>query len=141
MKTRWMVLASLVASSSAAYADRDRADLLNEAQERSVAGDHEGAIDIYEHVYANESDLDLLVRIGSEYRAIGRPLEAVRYHCTYLTLAPVGTNAKFASDEVVAGLEVGRGAGGGRGVHARFLPADPRRRPPRRGCSLAPSRR
>lgn len=69
---------------------------LANAAARSHAGDHAGAIRIYEDVYARERDPALLVILGDEYQSAGRWRDALQRFCTYVAVAPDGEDATAA---------------------------------------------
>jgi hypothetical protein len=100
-------LAALVVATTA------RADVgaLADAASRSHAGDHAGAIRIYEDVYARDHDPALLAILGHEYTSAGRLRDALQHFCTYLVVAPNGDDATVA----LAQLEILRAQLGVRG--------------------------
>lgn len=104
----------------------DSFDLLAQGAARSHAGDHLGAIELYERVYRLDSSMDLLVTIGGEYRRAGKPNEAIQNFCAYLAVEPNGDRAVVAANEV-ASLEaaMGRRAGGAGVCTPAFVPTFP----------------
>ena len=100
MKT-WIGLGIMLVATTAS-AERDRLDLMTEGAAKSNAGDHAGAIALYEQVYIQEADPMLLPIIASEYRRVGAQLDAVHYFCEYLRRQPKGAQAAFAASQVVA---------------------------------------
>src|ERR1041384_4474618 len=83
-----------------ARAEPDRVTTLGEAALRSHAGDHLGAVQLYERAYAGERDVDLLTVLGAEYRSANRPLDAIQNFCAYLAVEPDGPNAAFAASQL-----------------------------------------
>jgi tetratricopeptide (TPR) repeat protein len=101
--------------------DADTFDLLAQAAARSHAGDHTGAIELYERAYRQDASMDLLVTIGSEYRKAGKNDEAIQNFCAYLAVEPGGDQAVFAAGEVFSiEASLGRRMGG-----AACSPAEP----------------
>ncbi|MBA3502319.1 MAG: hypothetical protein M4D80_27075 [Myxococcota bacterium] len=106
MKTGWVwgatpiVMATLVAGT--AHAERDRIELLSEGAAKSNAGDHGGAIALYEQAYLYEPDALLLPILASEYARAGLPNDALHYFCQYLKVQPKGTQAVYATSQVIA---------------------------------------
>jgi len=91
-------LAIIVAATAA------RADVgtLADATARSQAGDHAGAIRLYEQSYARDRDPALLAILGHEYTSVGRLRDALQRFCSYLVVSPTGDDAKA----VLAQLEI-----------------------------------
>src|SRR6188508_550676 len=100
MKT-WIGLGIMLLATTAS-AERDRLDLMTEGAAKSNAGDHAGAIALYEQVYIQEADATLLPIIASEYRRAGSQIDAVHYFCEYLHREPKGAQAAFAASQVIA---------------------------------------
>jgi tetratricopeptide (TPR) repeat protein len=75
-------------------------ELVKNAIAKSQAGDHEGAVELYEQAYMIIPQPLLLSNIGSEYKQQGKRVEAVKYFCKYLAEDPNGTNAAYASAQV-----------------------------------------
>jgi len=91
----------------------DTFDLLAQGAARSHAGDHLGAIELYERAYRQDDSMELLVMIGSEYRKAGKPDEAIQNFCAYLAVEPTGDSAAFAASEVFSiEAALGRRVGG-----------------------------
>jgi tetratricopeptide (TPR) repeat protein len=91
----------------------DSFDLLAQAAARSHAGDHLGAIELYEQVYRQDTSMDLLVLIGSEYRKAGKTDEALQNFCAYLAVEPNGDLVALAQDQALSvQASLGRGVGG-----------------------------
>ncbi|HEX7702203.1 MAG TPA: tetratricopeptide repeat protein [Kofleriaceae bacterium] len=63
---------------------------LGEAALRSHAGDHVGAIRIYEDAYRSDPDPALLAILGNEYTSAGQLRDALQRFCGYLAVAPNG---------------------------------------------------
>ena len=101
MKTVAMVLGALALSTSAAVAQGD-VDVLAEAAAHANAGRHAQAIAMYEQVYARTGDQELLPVLGVQYRRAGAQLDAVQHFCTYLSFAPSGEQAWFATSQVIS---------------------------------------
>jgi hypothetical protein len=89
-------------------AETDSFDLLAQAAAKSHAGDHLGAIELYERVYRQDASMDMLVMIGSEYKQAGKADEALQNYCAYLAIEPDGDQAVFAASQV-ASLETALG--------------------------------
>ncbi|MGE0548800.1 MAG: tetratricopeptide repeat protein [Kofleriaceae bacterium] len=70
-------------------------ELTKQAIAKSQAGDHEAAIELYLKAYNIEPLPLLLSNIGNEYRADGKPVEALKYLCKYLDKDPTGVNASY----------------------------------------------
>jgi hypothetical protein len=100
MKTGILLAATLVAST--AHAERDRLDLMTEGAAKSNAGDHAGAIALYEQAYLSEPDPILLPILASEYARAGLTNDALHYFCEYLKVEPKGTQAAYATGQVIA---------------------------------------
>jgi hypothetical protein len=100
MKTLTAVLA-VVCAVSVARADVDKAELLADAAAKSNAGDHGAAISIYERVYFEDLDPAMLPILATEYRRAGLPLDAMSYFCHYLSTAPKGPQAAYATAQVI----------------------------------------
>lgn len=80
--------------------DRQMAsDLVKKAIARSQAGDHLGAIEIYNQAYTIVPNSLLLSNIGAEFQQAGMPKEALKYFCMYLDKDPSGTNAPYATSQ------------------------------------------
>lgn len=120
----------------------DSFELLAQAAALSNAGDHLGAAELFEQVYRNDADLDLLVTIGGEYRKAGLPNEALQNLCTYLTMEPNGQAVALATSEA-ASIEIEQGKGGAQvcsPAQPMLPPIDPpsvQRTPPSTNSSLA----
>jgi hypothetical protein len=100
MKSLTAVFAVLCAV-SVARADTDRAELLAGAAAKSNAGDHGAAIALYERVYFEDLDPSMLPILATEYRRAGLPLDAMSYFCHYLSTAPKGPQAAYATAQVI----------------------------------------
>ncbi|MCX5746060.1 MAG: hypothetical protein NT062_26580 [Proteobacteria bacterium] len=74
-------------------------ELVKQAIAKSQANDHEAAIELYLGAYAIVPLPLLLSNIGSEYKTLARPVEALKYFCKYLDAEPTGSNASYASSE------------------------------------------
>jgi hypothetical protein len=128
MKRAGLVVAVIVGALSgvanaqvAQESNVDTFDLLAQAAARSHAGDHTGAIELYERAYRQDASMDLLVTIGSEYRKAGKSDEAIQNYCAYLAVEPNGDQAVFAASEVFSiEASLGRRMGG-----AACSPAEP----------------
>jgi hypothetical protein len=100
MKTAMVV--AVVLAAGVAHADRGDVDLLSDAAAHSYAGRHVEAIALYEQAFAQSGDHELLPILGVEYRKAGAQREAVQHFCTYLSFAPRGQRASFATTSVIA---------------------------------------
>lgn len=98
MKTLAGVVVMLVAT----IASADRVTLLADAAARSNAGDHAGAIALYERAYVLQPDVTLLPILGAAYRRAGLSETAMTHFCDYLAAQPKGAQAAFAVSQVVA---------------------------------------
>lgn len=98
MKSLGVVVVMVMATSASA----DRVSLLADAAARSNAGDHAGAIALYERAYATQPDPSLLPILGAEYRRAGLSETAMTHFCEYLAVQPKGAQATFAAAQVVA---------------------------------------
>jgi hypothetical protein len=80
-------------------ADIDR--LAKRAISKSQSGDHEGAIkDLLDAVAIHPaSTYVLLTNIGSEYKAMKKPIEALRYFCMYIDKEPTGAAVLYVKAE------------------------------------------
>ncbi|HMG55872.1 MAG TPA: tetratricopeptide repeat protein [Kofleriaceae bacterium] len=102
-----VALASALLASSAladpkAPSDKDRqvaSDLVKKAIARSQAGDHAGAIKLYNLAFALVPNSLLLSNIGAEYQQDGMYKDALDYFCKYLQEDPSGTNAPYARSQ------------------------------------------
>jgi tetratricopeptide (TPR) repeat protein len=99
-----LLATTLLAPAARAVADgrpteRERqlaSDLVKKAIARSSAGDHAGAIDLYNKAYTLVPNSLLLSNIGAEFQQDGMYREALDYFCKYLQEDPSGTNAPYA---------------------------------------------
>src|SRR6185503_16743687 len=96
-----LALAPLILASGVAYAERSEVDVLTEAAAHANAGRHAQAIALYEDVFAKTGDHELLPVLGVEYSWAGQPRRAVQNFCAYLTMAPRGQQAWFATSQVI----------------------------------------
>jgi hypothetical protein len=101
MKTGILLAATLVVASTA-HAERDRMELMTEGAAKSNARDHAGAIALYEQAYLNEPNPMLLPILASEYARAGLPNDALHYFCHYLKVQPRGSQAVYATSQVIA---------------------------------------
>jgi tetratricopeptide (TPR) repeat protein len=74
-------------------------DLVKQAIAKSQAGDHAGAIELYEKAYATAPLPTLLSNIGAEYQLATKPVEALKYFCMYLEKDPAGPLATYATGQ------------------------------------------
>lgn len=74
-------------------------DLVKQAIAKSQAGDHAGAIEIYQKAYAISPLPTLLSNIGAEYQLATKPVEALKYFCMYLDKDPAGPLASYATGQ------------------------------------------
>jgi tetratricopeptide (TPR) repeat protein len=71
-------------------------ELVNKAKERSTAGDHHAAIDLYLQAY-NIAPLPLLLsNVAAEYEKLNDSVQALKYFCKYLDAEPDGPMAGYA---------------------------------------------
>ena len=95
-----------------APSDKDRqvaSDLVKKAIARSQAGDHAGAIKLYNLAYALVPNSLLLSNIGAEYQQDGMYKDALDYFCKYLQEDPAGTNAPYARSQAkILGRQLGK---------------------------------
>src|SRR5579862_2819732 len=75
-------------------------ELVKSAIAKSQAGDHDAAIDLYQQAHMIIPQPLLWSNIGSEYKAQGKKVEAIKYFCMYLKEDPTGTNASYAAAQV-----------------------------------------
>lgn len=75
-------------------------ELVKSAIAKSQAGEHEAAIDLYQQAHMIIPQPLLWSNIGSEYKAQGKKVEAIKYFCMYLKEDPAGTNASYAAAQV-----------------------------------------
>jgi tetratricopeptide (TPR) repeat protein len=74
-------------------------ELMKQAITKSQAGDHAGAIEIYQKAYATFPLPTILSNIGAEYQLETKPVEALKYFCMYLDKDPAGPLASFATGQ------------------------------------------
>ncbi len=72
-------------------------DLVKQAIAKSQAKDHLGAIELYQKAYATVSLPTLLSNIATEFQSANKPVEALKWFCTYLEKDPAGTLASYAT--------------------------------------------
>lgn len=72
-------------------------ELVKQAIAKSQAGDHETAASLYEDAFKIIPQPLLLSNIGSEYQAMQKPVEALKYFCKYIEADPTGSNISFAT--------------------------------------------
>ena len=98
-----VVASALLAATAAADSDaasRAKArEMTERAIEKTKAGEHEAAIELYLRAYELSSEAILLSNIGSAYQSLGRRERALRYFCRYLEAEPGGKLAGFARDQ------------------------------------------
>lgn len=84
---------------AAEKAEIDR--LAKRSIQKSQAGDHEGAIkDLLDAVAVHPaSTYILLTNIGSEYKQLKKPIEALRYFCMYIDKDPTGPAVLYVKAE------------------------------------------
>ena len=71
-------------------------DWMKQAIAKSQAGDHAGAIEIYQKAYALIPLPTVLSNIGAEYQLATKPVEALKYFCMYLEKDPAGPLGSYA---------------------------------------------
>ena len=83
--------------------DKDKqqaGELVKKAIAKSQASDHQAAIDLYKQAYDLIPDPPygppLLPNIGTEFLALDKPVEALKWFCKYLDADPSGGMADFA---------------------------------------------
>jgi tetratricopeptide (TPR) repeat protein len=74
-------------------------DLVKKAIGRAEAGDHTGAIKLYNDAYLLVPNVLLLPSIGAQYQELGQWEDALEYFCRYLKEDPSGTNAPYARSQ------------------------------------------
>ncbi len=74
-------------------------DTVKQAIAKSQAGDHAGAIELYQKAYAISPLPTLLSNIGAEYQLATKPVEALKYFCMYLEKDPAGPLASYATGQ------------------------------------------
>lgn len=74
-------------------------DWMKQAIAKSQAGDHPGAIEIYEKAYALIPLPTVLSNIGAEFQLATKPVEALKYFCMYLDKDPTGPLASYATGQ------------------------------------------
>lgn len=97
-----LVSALLAAPVSAEIDAASRAkarELTERAIEKTKAGEHEAAIELYLRAYEMSSEAILLSNIGSAYQTLGRRERALRYFCRYLEADPTGKLSGFAREQ------------------------------------------
>lgn len=72
-------------------------ELVKQAIAKSQADDHETAVGLYEEAFKIIPQPLLLSNIGSEYQAMKKPVEALKYFCKYIEADPTGSNISFAT--------------------------------------------
>ena len=75
-------------------------ELVKKAIAKSQAGDHQAAIDLYNQAYSLIPDPPygppLLPNIGTEFLALDKPVEALKFFCKYIEAEPNGGMADFS---------------------------------------------
>lgn len=98
-----VVVSALLAAPAAAEIDaasRAKArELTERAIEKTKAGEHEAAIELYLRAYELSNEAILLSNIGSAFQTLGRRERALRYFCRYLDADPSGKLAGFAREQ------------------------------------------
>jgi hypothetical protein len=74
-------------------------DLVKKAIARGEAGDHTGAIKLYNDAYLLVPNSLLLSNIGAQYQELHQYEDALEYFCRYLKEDPSGTNAPYAKSQ------------------------------------------
>ena len=74
-------------------------DLVKKAIARGEAGDHTGAIKLYNDAYLLVPNSLLLSNIGAQYQELHQYEDALEYFCRYLKEDPSGTNAPYARSQ------------------------------------------
>ncbi|HEX8107333.1 MAG TPA: hypothetical protein VF516_06360 [Kofleriaceae bacterium] len=84
-------------------------ELVKKAIALAEAGDHAGAIQLYNDAYKLVPNVLLLPSIGAQYQELGQWDDALEYFCRYLKEDPAGVNVAFArSSAKHAQQELGR---------------------------------
>lgn len=92
------VLVPAIASAQPTAKEKAKAsELVKQAIAKSQGGDHDTAVQLYEDAYKIIPQPLLLSNIGSEYQALQKPVEALKYFCKYLEADPNGSNVSFAT--------------------------------------------
>lgn len=74
-------------------------DLVKKAIGRAEAGDHTGAIKLYNDAYVLVPNVLLLPSIGAQYQELGQWEDALDYFCRYLKEDPSGVNSAYARSQ------------------------------------------
>lgn len=73
-------------------------DIVNKAKEKSNAGDHQGAADLYLQAYQIAPLPLLLSNVAAEFEKMpNKSVEAIKYYCKYLEAEPDGPMAGYAT--------------------------------------------
>ena len=75
---------------------------VDQADAKSRARDHRGAIELYRKAYETDSNPALLVRIAHEHRLAGDARQALEYFCSYIYVDAAGDLADEASSNARA---------------------------------------
>jgi serine/threonine-protein kinase len=86
-----------VAADPPTESEKQARDLVNKATERSKAGDHKGAIDLYLQAFNIVGLPILLSNVGSEYEKLDDAVMSLKYFCKYLEAEPEGPMASYAT--------------------------------------------
>src|SRR3954463_8709031 len=71
-------------------------DVVNKAKEKSNAGDHQAAADLYLQAYTIAPLPLLLSNVAAEYEKLqNKSVEAIKYYCKYLEAEPDGPMAGY----------------------------------------------
>ena len=93
-----LLLAPALAAAQPSAKDKQQAsDLVKKAIAKSQSGDHQAAIDLYLEAYKIIPQPLLLSNVGSEYQALRKPVEALKYFCKYIEADPTGDNVSYAT--------------------------------------------
>jgi hypothetical protein len=105
--------------------------LVNKAIDKSAAGDHDAAIDLYRQAFDIFPNSLLLTNIGYELLQSGKAAEALRYFCMYLEKEPTGSNVPYATSQAkLAQMELGNKNVASREVCEAPVPPEPAEPPP-----------
>nr|HEX4312733.1 tetratricopeptide repeat protein [Kofleriaceae bacterium] len=88
---------SVVAQPGPKDAQTQARDLVNQATDKSKAGDHKAAIELYLQAYNIAPLAILLSNVGSEYEKLDDAVDALKYFCKYLEKEPDGPMASYAT--------------------------------------------
>lgn len=93
-----LVLVPGLAFAQGAKEKQKAGELAKQAIAKSQAGDHEASVELYLKAFDIIPQPLLLSNVGSEYQAMDKPVEALKYFCKYLDAdGPNGQNAAYVT--------------------------------------------